>query len=76
MSTVTPNTILTMPKVMLYIWWNQLGVVYYELLKPSETIKGDRYRTQLMCLSRDEVILQHRNARPHVASWSRHIWKR
>jgi len=27
---------------MLCIWWDQLGVVYYELLKPSETITGDR----------------------------------
>ena len=38
-------------KVMLYIWWDQLGVVYYELLKSGETITGDRYRTQLMGLS-------------------------
>ncbi|GFW02776.1 mariner Mos1 transposase [Trichonephila clavipes] len=65
-------------KVMLRIWW--LGAVCYELLKPTETITGDRYRTQLMRLSRtlkdkrpqynerhDKVILQHDNARPHVA---------
>ena len=65
---------------MTYIWWDQLGVVYYELLKPTE-ITGDRYQTQLMRLSRalmkdkrpqynerhDKVILQHDNARPHVA---------
>jgi len=50
--------------------------VYYELLKPTETITGDRYRTQLMRLSRalkdkrpqynerlDKVILQHDNVR-------------
>ncbi|GFV35859.1 uncharacterized protein TNCV_2866191 [Trichonephila clavipes] len=30
------------------IWWDQLGVVHYELLKPTETITGDRYRTQLL----------------------------
>ncbi|GFW68040.1 uncharacterized protein TNCV_1618011 [Trichonephila clavipes] len=30
------------------IWWDQLGVVYYELLKPTETITGDRYRAQLL----------------------------
>jgi len=56
--------------------------VYYELLKPTETITGDRYRTQLMRLSierqiqrntpqynerHDKVILQHDNARPYVA---------
>ena len=73
------RTVILTSKVMLCIWWDQLGVMYYELLKPTETITGDRYRTQLMRLSRlkdkrpqynerhDKVILQHDNARPHVA---------
>ncbi|GFS90270.1 mariner Mos1 transposase [Trichonephila clavipes] len=30
------------------IWWKQLGVMYYELLKPTETITGDRYGMQLL----------------------------
>ena len=55
-------------------------VIYYELLKPNETITGKRYRTQLMRLSQalrekrqqyeqkhEKVIPQHDNARPHVA---------
>lgn len=67
-------------KLLLCIWWDQLGVIYYELLKPNETITGDRYQLQLMCLSQalkekrplyeqrhDKVILLHDNARPHVA---------
>lgn len=67
-------------KVMLCVWWDQLGVVYYELLQPNDTITGEVYRRQLMRLSRalkekrpetvarhDKVILQHDNARPHVA---------
>ena len=54
--------------------------MYYELLKLTETITGDLYRTQLMRLSRalkdkqpqykerhDKVILQPDNARAHVA---------
>ena len=79
-STLTVRQNIHGAKVMLNIWWEQLGVVYYELLKLSETITGDRYRTQSMGLSRtlnekrpqlqerhDEVILQHDNGRPHVA---------
>ena len=58
------RTVIFTSKV-LCIWWDQLGVVYYELLKPTETITGDWYRTQLMRY--DKVILQHNNARPHVA---------
>jgi len=60
---------------MLCIWWDQLGVVYYELLKPNETITGILHRTQLMRLStqgktrprHDKIILLHDNAR-HVAA--------
>ena len=67
-------------KVMLCIWWDQVGVMYYELLKPKETITEEWYWTQLMRLSRapcekrpqyeqrhKKVILQHDNARPHDA---------
>ena len=67
-------------RIMLCIWRDQLGVVYYELLHPNKTITGKVYRRQLMRLSRalkvkrpetvtrhDKVILQHDKARPHVA---------
>jgi len=66
-------------KIMLCIWWDQKGLVYYELLKTGDSITGDRYRLQLIRLSRalrekrpkyeqkhDKVILLHNNARPHV----------
>ena len=53
-------------------------VIYYELLKPSETITGDRYRlirlNQALKEKRPEwdnrhnkLILLHDDARPHVA---------
>ncbi|GBP83834.1 TATA-box-binding protein [Eumeta japonica] len=39
-------------KVMLRIWRDLLGIMYYELLKLTEIITGDHYQTQLMRLSR------------------------
>lgn len=79
-STSTPKRDIHGSKVMLCIWWDQKGVVYYELLKPGEVVTGERYREQLLSLSRalkekrpeyakrhDKVILLHDNARPHVA---------
>ena len=35
-------------RLLLYIWWDQQGVIYYELLET----RGDRYRLQLMRLNR------------------------
>lgn len=66
-------------KVLLSIWWDMKGVVYYELLKPNQTVTAERYQ-QLIDLNRAlkqkrsiiaqrkrKVILLHGNARPHVA---------
>ena len=50
-STSTTKLNILRLKLLLCIWWDQPGVVYYELLKPTETIMGDRNWLQLMCLS-------------------------
>ena len=57
------------------------GVLYYELLKPGQTITADRYRQQVLRLNENEEIEQkrpftgkgkrpvkllHDNATPHV----------
>lgn len=62
-------------KTMLCVWWNQEGVVYYEILPRNQTITAELYCEQLRRLraaippeKRDEVILQHDNARPHTAN--------
>ena len=39
-------------KTMLRVWWDQKGVVYYELLKPGETVNTKRYQQQLIDLNR------------------------
>ena len=79
-STSTPKRNIHCHKVMLCIWWDMQGPVYYELLNPGETVNAERYRSQLEHLNdnlmqkrpaiasnRRKVILLHDNARPHVA---------
>ena len=79
-STSTPKRNIHGHKVLLCIWWDQQGVVYYELLKPNETVTADVYQRELNKLNdvllqkrpaiasnRRKVILLHDNARPHVA---------
>ena len=39
-STSTDRPNIHSAKVMLCFWWDQFGVVYYETLKPNETITG------------------------------------
>lgn len=78
-STARPNRFGK--KTMLCVWWDQKGIVYYELLKPGETVNGHRYRQQLINLNHallekrpewdtrhERVILQHDNAPCHRTS--------
>ena len=64
--------------MMLYVWWDQEGVIYYELLKPGETVNAHRYQ-QLIKLHRalrekrphyrkryDKLIFLYDNASSHV----------
>lgn len=66
-------------KTMLCVWWDHRDVVYYELLKPGETVNGERYRQQLINLNHaliekrpdwarrhGKVILLHDNAPSHT----------
>ncbi|GFV38810.1 mariner Mos1 transposase [Trichonephila clavipes] len=43
---------------MLCIFWDQEGPIYYELLKPGETVNTDRYKIQLLNLN--DAILEKR----------------
>lgn len=78
-STSQPKRNIHVDKIMLCIWWDCKGVIYYELLNPKETVTGPLYRLQLIRLNRalqvkrpeyaqrqHKVILLHDNARPHV----------
>ena len=39
----TPNTGLHPKKVMLCMWWDWKGVLYYELLPENQTINSNKY---------------------------------
>lgn len=73
-------------KVLLCVWWDQLGVIYHELLKPGETVTKDRYQRQLTNVARaltlkrpetesrhEKVILLHDNAPAHTANDTRNM---
>jgi len=68
-------------KVMLCVWWDMKGIIYYELLESHQTVTAERYRQQLQRVAealqqkrpiggrkRRKVLLLHDNARPHVAT--------
>ncbi|UYV82868.1 hypothetical protein LAZ67_22001158 [Cordylochernes scorpioides] len=74
----TPRPNRSEKKAMLCIWWVQTGVVYFELLKPGETVNTwytSRYEQQMQSLrealnekrpewreKHNKLILQHDNA--------------
>lgn len=77
-STAKPN--IHGKKLLLCIWWDFKGVLYFELFKPGETITAERYKRQLQYLNNEierkrpytgkgprPVILLHDNARLHTA---------
>lgn len=70
-------------KTMVSVWWDQKGVIHFELLERNQTITSEIYCQQLrrleaaICDKRPEnshqVILQHDNARPHSAKLTKSV---
>jgi [histone H3]-lysine36 N-dimethyltransferase SETMAR len=68
---------LHIKKIMLCVWWNVDGIVYWELLPHGSTINAEVYIAQLRKVDsaikekypnlKHTIIFQHDNARPHVA---------
>ena len=66
-------------KVLLSIWWDWKGILYYELLPEGQTINSEKYCTQLEKLkeaiitkrpevmNRRGVVFHHDNTRSHVS---------
>ena len=74
----TPKAGLHPKKVMLCIWWDWKGILYYELLLQNQTINSNKYCSQLDQLKaaldkkhpelvhRKHIIFHQDDARPHV----------
>ena len=79
----TPKAGLHPKKVMLCIWWDWKGVLYYKLLPENKMINFNKYCSQLDQLkaalhekrpelvNRKCIIFHQDNARPHVSLMTR-----
>ena len=79
----TPKAGLHPKKVMLCIWWDWKGVLYYELLPGNQAINSNKYCSQLDQLkvsldeklpelvNRKRITFHQDNARPHVSLMTR-----
>lgn len=75
----SPKPGLHPKKIMLCIWWDIKGIIYYELLEEGQTITSEKYCEQLdnlkealmlkrpALVNRRNVIFHQDNARPHVS---------
>ncbi|GFU27272.1 putative DD34D transposase [Trichonephila clavipes] len=72
--------IVTARKVLLCIWWDWKGIIYYELLLYGQTLNSDIYCQQLdhwkqlaidqkrsELAKRRSVVFHQNNARPHTS---------
>lgn len=64
-------------KIMLSVWWDSEGIVYWEFLPTGNTINAQVYCEQLDRVAealkenrphREQITLLHDNARPHTAN--------
>jgi len=68
-------------KTMLCVWWDWEGIIHYEILANNEMVNADLYVQQMHRLNeaihqkrpdrRYGVLLQHYNARPHIANMTK-----
>ena len=64
----TPKLEIHRKKTMLCVWWDQKGVIYYELLEPKQTVNANIYSNKLTRLSEALDV-----KRPHKYKGSRKV---
>jgi len=74
-----PKPRLTARKVLLCVWWDWQGIIYYELLPYGQTLNSELYCQQLDRLkaaiaqkrpalaNRRSIVFHQDNARPHTS---------
>ena len=82
-SKTSPKADIHQKKVLLSVWWDFKGVLFFELLPRNETIDLNVYCRQLENLNqsiaqkrpelvnRKRVVFYHDNARPHTSLMTR-----
>ena len=50
-ASASPKSDIFRKKVMLSVWWDMKGIIYYELLEPKQTINDVRYSQQMRRLN-------------------------
>ncbi len=73
-SASTPKQNIHLKKIILCIWWDMMGVLYYGLLKTGQTVTAERYSRQLNKLSEelDRKKLENllgKEAGSHTVAW-------
>ena len=72
----TPKAEIHAKKLMISVWWDIYGVVYWDMLPPNSTVTAEVYCAQLDNLKEklistrpqhDKIYFLHDNARPHIA---------
>ena len=75
----TSKAYIHQKKIMLSVWWDFKGIIYFEMLPRNQTINSNVYCRQLMILdkkikekwpeleTRKGVIFHQDNARPHTS---------
>lgn len=75
-----PKADVHQKKLLLCVWWDVKGVIYWEMLERNQTINSDLYCQQLQRVAdafakkrtgSNHAIFLHDNARPHVSNLTR-----
>jgi len=72
-------------KILLSVWWDCKGILYFELLPKDQTINADKYcqldnlraaikkKKRPNLINRKKILFHHDNARPHFKCYTKKV---